>query len=82
MKGSGNRSLRRFTCTESGKREQPEWVQSVPDQVAEFLAKGGEIFEYAGRKFTTSQVKRDLEARFNSHKALRLLSHLSSSRAS
>lgn len=43
MRGSENRSMRRFTCTESGKREQPEWVQSVPDQIEEFLSKGGEI---------------------------------------
>jgi hypothetical protein len=43
VKGSENRSLRRFTCTESGKREQPEWVQKVPDQIAEFLANGGTI---------------------------------------
>jgi hypothetical protein len=45
MKGSANRSMKRFTCTETGKRIHPEWVDELQSQIDAFLAKGGKIKE-------------------------------------
>lgn len=42
---STKRSSVYYRGTETAKRIQPEWVENLDQQVAEFLAKGGQVQE-------------------------------------